>query len=134
MVERRFPRDVGALPAIVGFVADFSASHGLGEDPRFDVELILEELFTNLVKYAGGATSDVTIALARDGDTLTIRIFDPDPTGFDVTTAPLSRPDDELGPLPGGRGLQMVRMISDRLDYERRDGVGTITVTKRIPA
>jgi anti-sigma regulatory factor (Ser/Thr protein kinase) len=134
MVERRFPRDVGALPAIVGFVADFSASHGLGADPRFDVELILEELFTNLVKYAGGATSDIAIALAREGDTLTIRMRDPNPAAFDITAERPRRAEDELGPLPGGRGLQMVRAIADDLSYEHRDGVGTIIVTKRIPA
>jgi anti-sigma regulatory factor (Ser/Thr protein kinase) len=134
MVERRFPRDVGALPAIVGFVADFSASHGLGDDPRYDVELILEELFTNLVKYAGGATSDIAIALARDGETLTIRMRDPDPGAFDITAERPPRAGDAIGPLPGGRGLQMVRAIADGLTYEHHDGIGTITVTKRIPA
>jgi len=134
MVERRFPREVRALPAIVGFVADFSVSHGLGDDPRHDVELILEELFTNLVKYGGGATTDIAIALAREGDTLTIRMRDPNPTAFDITAPrPVVRGDD-LGPLPGGRGLQMVRAMADKLSYEHQNGVGVITVTKRIPA
>lgn len=134
MVERRFPRELGALPAIVGFVADFSTAHRVAADPRFDVELILEELFTNLVKYAAGSTTDVAIGLAREGDLLTIRMRDPNPVAFDVTVARPVKPDDALGPTPGGRGLRLVRAIADTIRYEHADGVGTTTVTKRIVA
>ena len=134
MVERRFARNVGSLPDIVGFINEFGGSHGLGDDPRFDAELIIEELFTNLVKYGTGTTSEIEIALARDGDSLTIRLRDRVVTPFDPSQAHPGPSDDELGPLPGGRGLELVRRIADEVHFDHRDGVSTITVTKRIPA
>jgi anti-sigma regulatory factor (Ser/Thr protein kinase) len=133
MEERWFPRQVASLPAIVGFVAEFGTAHGLHDDLRFDVELVLEELFTNLVKYADGATSDIAIGLAKDPHGLTIRLRDPDPSGFDPTAPQPERPADALGPVAGGRGLKLVRTIADELRYERHDGFATLTVTKRIP-
>lgn len=134
MVERRFARDVGSLPDIVGFINEFGGSHGLADDPRFDAELIIEELFTNLVKYGTGTTSEIEIALARDGDSLTIRLRDRVVTPFDPSRAQPGPSDDELGPLPGGRGLELVRRIADDVHFDHHDGISTITVTKRIPA
>ncbi|MFI5371494.1 MAG: ATP-binding protein [Candidatus Eisenbacteria bacterium] len=134
MVERRFPRDVGALPAIVAFVSEFGGAHGLDADPRFDTELIIEELFTNLVKHGAGTTSEIEIALGRDGDALTIRLRDRVVTPFDPSAHRPPAAEDELGPIPGGRGLELVRRIADDVRFEHRDGVSTITVTKRIPA
>jgi anti-sigma regulatory factor (Ser/Thr protein kinase) len=134
MVERRFARDVGSLPDIVGFINEFGGSHGLGDDPRFDAELIIEELFTNLVKHGTGTTSEIEIALARDGDALTIRLRDRVVTPFDPSQVHRPSSGDELGPLPGGRGLELVRRIADDVRFEHRDGISTITVTKRIPA
>jgi anti-sigma regulatory factor (Ser/Thr protein kinase) len=133
MVERRFPRDVGALPAIVAFVSEFGRANGLDADPRFDTELIIEELFTNLVKYGTGTTSEIEIALGRDGDALTIRLRDRVMAPFDPSARRDSAGEDELGPLPGGRGLELVRRIADDIRFEHHDGISTITVTKRIP-
>jgi len=134
MVERRFARDVGSLPDIVAFINEFGRSHGLGEDPRFDAELIIEELFTNLVKYGTGTTSEIEIFLARDGDALTIRLRDRVVAPFDPSQTRGLPSGDELGPLPGGRGLELVRRIADDVHFEHQGGISTITVTKRIPA
>jgi anti-sigma regulatory factor (Ser/Thr protein kinase) len=134
MVERRFARDVGSLPDIVAFINEFGGSHGLDDDQRFDAELIIEELFTNLVKYGTGTTSEIEISLARDGDALTIRLRDRVVMPFDPSQSRPIPSGDELGPLPGGRGLELVRRIADQVQFEHNDGISTITVTKRIPA
>ena len=52
MLVRRFPRAVGSLPALVAFVREFFAARGMDADHAFDVDLVLEELFTNMVRHA----------------------------------------------------------------------------------
>lgn len=133
MEERRFARDVQSLEAIFDFVTDFAARHALTEDQRYEVDLVLEELFTNVVKYSSQRLEEIAIGLDRRGAELTLVVRDFDAEEFDVTR---SRRDtngaDRAGPLPGGRGLALVRRYADEFRYDYHDRNGTITVTKRL--
>lgn len=133
MVERRFPRRIEALVSIFEFVRDFFKSNGLPNDQTFEIDLILEELFTNMIRHATGGHEAVTIAIAWDGSgiTLVLRDFDVEP--FDVTAPPatdLNLPLHERR--PGGMGLHLVQQLSDGLKYDYVDRTSTITVTKRL--
>ena len=133
MVERRFARDVRSLEAIFDFVTEFAARQHLSEDQRFEVDLVLEELFTNLVKYSSQRLEEIAIALDRQGPELTLVMRDFDAEEFDITRY---RPDengaDPANPKPGGRGLALVRRYADEFRYDYHDRNGTITVTKRL--
>jgi anti-sigma regulatory factor (Ser/Thr protein kinase) len=133
MLERRFPRNIGGLPAIFDFVSEFAAAQGLSDDQRFDVDLIVEELFTNMVKYNRDGVQDISIGLNRQGAQLilTLRDFDVEP--FDPTqSATPAAGDQEDGPRGGGRGLHLVRSVADDVRYDYRDRNSTITVIKRL--
>jgi len=133
MLEGRFPRDIGALPAIFEFVAQFGSAHGITEDQRFDVDLIIEELFTNMVKYNTAGTRPITIGLERERERLIITLRDFDVEPFDVTKPVPGRSNDpNEAPMPGGRGLQLVRQVADDVRYDYGDRNSTITVTKRL--
>lgn len=133
MVERRFRRDFASLDAIFTFVREFLDSHGIGERHAHDLELISEELFTNLVKYNREGAADIAIGLSwsRPEVTLTLRDFGVE--SWDITQA---APVDTGAPLErrraGGLGLHLVRQIADRIDYQYQDRTSTITVTKRL--
>jgi anti-sigma regulatory factor (Ser/Thr protein kinase) len=131
MLVRRFPRRIAALPAIFEFVAEFGTSQGISEDQRYDVDLIIEELFTDFVKYNAGGVHDISIGLDRGDGHLTITLEDYDVEPFDVSMAN----QDETGAATlraGGRGLRLVRRVADDLRYNYHDRNSTITVTKRL--
>jgi anti-sigma regulatory factor (Ser/Thr protein kinase) len=133
MIERRFRREFRSLEPIVGFVSEFLGTHSIGADEAFDVHLIIEELFTNMVKYSRESREDIAIGLDWVPPVLTVQLRDFDVNAFDVTRPPpvdLNRPIEERR--RGGLGLHIVQQIADRLDYHWADRVSTITVTKRL--
>jgi len=133
VAERQFKRDVQSLDTIFDFVADFLAANGIPPSNSFNANLLIEELFTNMVKYSKGSTGDVTIGLSRDGPTLVIRLVDHGVDAFDVAAArevDLNQPIRERR--SGGLGLHFVRRVADRVEYEYKDRTSTITVTKRL--
>ena len=104
-MRRSFPREMASLEAIVAFVREFLAREGLGDGAAYELDLVLEELFTNLVKYGRGARGDVEISLecAADGVMAELREFDAE--AFDPTLLPevdVNRPVAERR--PGGLG------------------------------
>ena len=133
MVERRFQRTMTSLEAIYSFVREFLSSQGIGHEAAFDLDLIAEELFTNMVKYGRGGSPEIAIALAWDAPTMTLRIKDFGAERFDPTEGPavdVNRPIEQRR--AGGLGLHLVRRIADRLDYAHDETCSTITVTKRL--
>lgn len=133
MEERRFPRSVSSLGSIFSFVDEFLAAHGIDREHGFDVNLVIEELFTNMVKYSREGRPEVHIGLGAEPDRITIRLRDFDVEAFDVTQVP---PVDVDAPLsarrPGGLGIHLVRCIADDIRYDYRDRTSTIVVTKRL--
>lgn len=132
MVERRFPRETASLKAIYAFLRAFLAEHGLDEQHAWDLDVVAEELFTNMVKYGAGGDS-IALALEWAAPTLTLRLRDFDAEPFDPNLAPevdTSKPILERR--AGGLGIHLVRKIADRLDYRREARTNTITVTKRL--
>ncbi|HEX7077714.1 MAG TPA: ATP-binding protein [Candidatus Eisenbacteria bacterium] len=133
MTERRFPRTIDSLEGIHEFVVEFLAAQRLDPDLAFDVDLVVEELFTNMVKYSREGRNPIAVGLdlAADGIRIMVRDFDVEP--YDVTRARdagVDRPIEERR--AGGLGLHLVRRIADRVEYDYRDRVSTITVLKRI--
>lgn len=132
-MERAFPRDVNQLGEVFDFVTDcFTALH-VDASHRMDVDLIIEELFTNLVKYNSEGTREIVIELDREDHMLAIEITDFDVHEFDITKAP---PVDTNAPLserrPGGLGIHLVTQIADHVSYEYDNGISRIKVHKRI--
>jgi len=132
MVVRRFPRTVGSLETIVSFVHDFLAERGIDPNHAHDADLVIEELFTNMVKYGGGE-AEIAIGLDAEPARLTIELRDFGSAEWDVTQ---SKPVDIDTPLeqrrPGGLGLHLVRRIAENFRYAYRDRTSIVTVTTRL--
>lgn len=131
---RAFPRRLEALEAIAAFVEEFLAGEGLDAGHAFDLQLVLEELFTNQVRHAHGGRDAVEIALARDGDRVELRLTDFDVPPFDPTAAAEVDVDAPIeARRAGGLGIHLVRRIAEDFRYHHRDGASTFIVTWRIP-
>jgi len=96
---------------------------------------IVEELFTNFIKYNTDNPHDISLSLGHTPDQLTVRITDFDVEPFDVTHAPAV---DTTRPLadrqPGGLGLHLVQQMATTLQYEYTERRSTITFTKSLEA
>jgi phosphoserine phosphatase RsbU/P len=131
-VQQYFPRSVDSLDGIFRFVGDFLAARSLDGELHGPVCFIVEELFTNFVKYNAGR-HDIALSLGHTPRQLTVRLTDFDVDSFDPTRAPTVDVDKPLGDRqPGGLGLHIVRQMADTLQYEYVDGRSTITFTKAL--
>ena len=113
-----FKRTFDALPEIAQFTEDVFASHRIEPSLRPSVDLVLEELFTNMVKYGKG-NQPVRITLRRCPGGVEGTLTDSGVDSFDVTQAPAP---DTAAPLQerraGGLGLHLVRKLVDAIEYE----------------
>jgi phosphoserine phosphatase len=118
-VDGRFARRTDALAGLVAFSAE--AFERLAIDSRLlpRVDLAVEELFTNMVKYGPGSGGAVEVRLAAIEGGVEVVLIDRDVEPFDVTRAPdvdIERPIEQRE--PGGLGLHLVRRMADFVGYE----------------
>jgi serine/threonine-protein kinase RsbW len=86
-----------------------------------------------MIKYHPANANDITIALERQAETLTIKLIDRDVEPFDIT----ERKDPDLPASlderkPGGLGIFLTRKAVDTIKYDYHDRTSTVTLTKRL--
>lgn len=131
-MERQFKREIGSLDEIFDFVDDFTSSHDISEDTAFSLRLVVEELFTNLVRHNVGGRDHIPIRLDKDSNQLTLQLKD-----FDVE--PIATPEiqvDVRQPLSerkvGGLGIHLVKSVVDTLTYDYKNGTLCVTAIKNM--
>ena len=119
MADRSFRRTFDSLEAIFAFTADFFAAHEVDPGLLSTVDLTVEELFTNMVKYSPTGDAYVRIEMGVTEGGVEVTLTDYDVERFDVTAAPdanINLPLEERR--PGGLGLHLIRRLVDSLHYE----------------
>lgn len=117
--HRHFARSLSSLPQIVAFTATVFSRHQIDPALRPTVDLGVEELFTNMVKYSTMSDAEVRVAVAPIDGGLEVTLTDYGVAPFDVTKADrvdIGRPVEQRE--PGGLGLHLVRRLVDSLEYE----------------
>ena len=131
-MERSFPRELNSLGPLFGFVGDFAFAHGLDDGTAFTVNLAVEEVFTNMVKYGGGG-DEVTVAIELHGDDLVVELVHPGAIPFDADKQGKVDVEEALaGRTPGGLGLHLVRNVMDGVVYTHHGDCARITLTKHL--
>ena len=77
-MQRLFPRSIDALAMIAHFVDEFIAANRLGQGASFSVNLVIEELFTNMVKYSSGGAEEISVQLESRDDRIVLQMIDYD--------------------------------------------------------
>jgi phosphoserine phosphatase len=118
-IEQSFERRIDSIDAIVSFTADAFERLAIDTRLRTRLDLAVEELFTNMVKYARGSSAPVTFGLRAVDGGVEMTLVDRDVEPFDITRSPdvdISKPIEERQ--PGGLGLHLVKRMADRIDYD----------------
>jgi len=124
----RLPRRIDALPALFAFSELFCDTEGIAGDIRSRIDFVLEEIFTNFVKYNAKGSGDIEVALRTIDGLLELCLTDFDSERFDLreradvaVDAPLSERT------PGGLGIHLVKRCAKRISYDYHNRMSRIT-------
>jgi len=117
-----FARRIDALAEIVAFTAAAFERQGIAAALRTEVDFVIEELFTNIVKYGRGE-APVTIEIAAIPEGVEVTLTEPEADRFDVTKAsPVDVTLPAVQRQPGGLGLYLIPRLVDSLQYGYSEG------------
>ena len=106
----------------------------IGEKTVLQMNLALDELFTNVVNYGidNQAHQKVTFTLDHCGKEIRIVVTDSGKP-FDPTRAPKPELNLPLHKQPvGGLGIFLMRQYTDKIEYRRENEKNIVTLTKKI--
>ncbi|HEX4779369.1 MAG TPA: anti-sigma factor antagonist [Usitatibacter sp.] len=134
--DRLFRRDFDCLGELVDFTREVFRHEQLDQRILPTVDLAIEELFTNMVKYANGAGAAVRVSLEAVSGGVAVTLTDFGVDRFDPTQAPevdIRAPIERRN--PGGLGLHLIRKMVDSIEYGYDEATrqGRITFRKTIP-
>ena len=87
--ERRdFARSFDSLEPIFAMVRRMLDARGVGEADAYAIEMTIEELFTNMVKYNADGLGRIGLEIECTGNDVTCSLIDPDSDRFDVNAMP----------------------------------------------
>jgi anti-sigma regulatory factor (Ser/Thr protein kinase) len=131
--------DLDEFPQLVEWTEGFARRLELPASTSYAMQLCLEEAFSNIVRHAlfgrsdkADQDKDVRLTLARHDGAVVLTIEDSaaafDPLTVAAPTAPASIEDAVVG----GQGIHLMRKFSQRMEYERRDGMNRLRLHFRV--
>lgn len=116
----RLPRDAASVPVIRQLMDASLAVLGVDSSIRTDIQLMLTEACTNVIKHAE-ASDDYTVEAGIVGEHCVIKVVDTG-GGFEPEN-PAYRPESAA---ENGRGLLIMRALADDVRFTSRPDKGAI--------
>ncbi len=132
-MDRTFVRTIDSLGEIFSFLKTAIESFELDDRTAFSVNMSVEELFTNMIKYGSSGDAEIEIGLEKEDAKLIVHLVDTDSEPFDLTdldSVDISAPLQERR--PGGLGIHLVKCIMDEVSYEYKNRVTRIRLVKNL--
>ena len=126
--------DLGELETLCQHLNQFGQATGLSEACITDVNVCLDELFTNIVSYGFADVREHMIRFTLNLDN-NVLIFNIEDDG--VPLNPLQKKDPEI-PADlidvriGGLGIHIVKKLMDDIRYKRKRGRNSLTMKKNL--
>lgn len=129
-----FVSDSAELARLEAFTADFAGRAGLGGPDLFALQIVVEELVSNVIFYGGVPPGEpaarVDLAVA-DGEMI-VRVTD---RGREFNPLERADPDTTLPaeerPI-GGLGIHFCKKLTEAQHYERVDGRNVLELRRRL--
>jgi len=132
-MDQKFKKALSSLDDIFKFINEFSGKTGLDKSVVFTINLVVEELFTNMVKYTSENSNAILLELRRDENDLVIHLTDFDVEPFDITkTTEVDTKQSVEERSVGGMGIHLVKQMMDKIEYEYKDRQSKIILIKHL--
>lgn len=121
---------MSAVPDVSGAISDWLSSIGLSARAEYTGYLVVEEMLTNIIKYGFDDAKPHTIHIRAILNVEFLRItIEDDGHPFDPTTVPSPNVEGLLESRKiGGLGIELVRRMTDRMQYERDGHINRLTL------
>ena len=132
--ELRIKNQISELEKVAQFVEEIGEELGLSMELQMNLNLVMEEMVTNVIFYAypEGVIADIELLAKSDGKESTFVLSDQgkefDPTAKEDTDLDVNPADRDLG----GMGIFIVKNIMNKVTYQRLEGKNLLTMTKGI--
>jgi anti-sigma regulatory factor (Ser/Thr protein kinase) len=121
------------LKALNQHVIDFGRDIGLPELIISEINVCLDELFTNIVLYGFKDDQKHKIKFALEAvDQTLIAIMEDDGVPFNPLKKKAELPADVDSAQIGGLGIHITKELVDEIRYERKRGINRVTIKKGI--
>lgn len=128
--EIEIDADIANLEKITAFAESILEKHGASVKVIAQVNVTVDEIFSNISKYSGAGKVSVSCKIKED--VLYLRFVD-DGTPYDPTSQP--EPDTTLSAEErniGGLGIYLVKKTMDDVQYQYVDGKNMLTIKKML--
>ena len=132
--ELRIKNEVSELEKVAQFVEEIGEELGLNMELQMNLNLVREEMVSNVIFYAypEGEEAEIELLAKSDGKELTFVLSDQgkefDPTAKEDADPDINPADREIG----GMGIFIVKNIMNKVTYQRLEGRNLLTMTKGI--
>ncbi len=132
--EIKIKNEVGELERVNQFVEEIGAELGLDMELQMNLNLVMEEMVSNVIFYAypEGKHEEIELVAESDGKELTFVLSDKgkefDPTMKEDADPNINPMDRDIG----GMGIYIVKNIMNKVTYQRLEGKNLLTMKKEI--
>ena len=132
--EIKIKNHVEELEKVNQFVEEICEELGLDMELQMNLNLVLEEMVSNVIFYAypKGTPEEIELAAESDGKELTFVLSD---SGIEFDPTAKEDADPDVNPMErdiGGMGIYIVKNIMNKVTYQRLEGKNLLTMQKKI--
>ena len=132
--ELKLKNQVGELERVNRFIEEIGDELGLSIELRMDLNLVIEEMVSNVIFYAypKDVEGEIELEAEYDGNELCFVLSDSgkefDPTQKEDANPDINPTEREIG----GMGIYIVKNIMNEVSYQRLEGKNLLTMKKNI--
>ena len=129
----QYPSHIQEIPHIREDLEFLEQEWALPETEIRQILVIIEEIFSNIVRYAFEDRQEhaIDIRLACTDSQIEIEIID-DGIAFNPLDYHLGPQSDPATSDAGGMGLTLIRAFSSKISYQRNSGKNHLKITKKV--
>jgi len=125
--------DISEIGRVTTSIQKFSEESQLAADLNFNLQVVAEEILSNIIRYGYTDARYHTILfdLQFDSEDISMLIQD-DGIPFNMLEHPVYQPPQSMNELKvGGLGIHFVRNMMDEITYRREDGQNILLLKKK---
>jgi anti-sigma regulatory factor (Ser/Thr protein kinase) len=132
-MKQQFARSIKSLEKVFSFTASFKAAHHLDNSTAYIMDLAIEEIFTNMIKYDRTKNDKVEISLDMQNNDLIISLTNFNVPEFDIMQTTVHDLSQDLKSRPVGKlGLHLIKSMMDDVEYIYKDKNSTVILKKHM--